>query len=187
LRKGSKDLGIFKDRLPARQDVITVLSVVVFVVFSWSIRGFLFIFPSRVMYLGAWDILSVFMYMMAFALVESLLILAVLVAVSAVLPKKWLRQGFPYKGLLVTIVGAAAAVWYQGNLGNTLPPGGTLLSWGAVLAILLLSLIIISHSFSRLGQVLTALAERFTIFNYVYLPLGFLGVLVVLLRNILPF
>jgi|YNPBryBLVA2012_1023415.scaffolds.fasta_scaffold02103_6 hypothetical protein len=165
--------------------MLAVLGAAMFVVFSWSIRGFLFVFPSRVMYFRAWEVFSIFMYMMAFALAESLLVMGGLTLLSAVLPAGWLRQGFAYKGLLILLVGTAAAIGYQRALGDDLPPKETLLLWMAAPLFLLLGLLALPHFFPRLGLFLTSLAERFTVFAYLYLPLGFLGLLVVLLRNIL--
>lgn len=178
-------MDIFRQRLPARQDVFNVLGAAVFVVFSWSMRGFLFVFPSRVMYFRAWELFSIFMYMMAAALVESLLVVGGLALLGMALPSNWLREGFSYKGFLAILVGTAAAICYQHSLGGDLPPKGTLLLWVTVPLILLLGLLALSHFSPRLRGILSSLAERFTVFAYLYLPLGLLGLLVLLLRNIL--
>ncbi len=178
-------MAIFRERLPARQDRLAVLGAAVFVVFSWSIRGFLFVFPSRVMYFRAWEVFSIFMYMMAFALAESLLLAGGLTALAMLLPGGWLRQGFAYKGFLVILVGTATAIAYQRWLGNELPDKTILLMWTAAPLTLLLGLLALFHFFPGLGVLLASLAERFTIFVYLYLPLGALGLLVVLLRNLL--
>ncbi|GAB4504234.1 MAG: hypothetical protein Fur0043_12270 [Anaerolineales bacterium] len=171
--------------MPAPQEMLAVLGAAVFVVFGWSIRGFLFILPSRVMYFHAWEVFSIFMYMMAFALVESLLLTGGLTALGMALPVKWLRQGFSYKGLLIILVGTVAAIGYQRSLGDDLPPKATLLLWMAAPLLLTLSLFALLYFFPRLSVFLASLAERFTIFAYIYVPLGALGLLVVLLRNIL--
>lgn len=178
-------MAIFRERLPARQDRLAVLGAAVFVVFSWSIRGFLFVFPSRVMYLRAWEVFSIFMYMMAFALAESLLLAGGLTALAMLLPGSWLRQGFAYKGFLTILLGTATAILYQRSLGDDLPPKETLLLWTAAPLVLLLGLLALLHFFPRLGVILASLAERFTVFVYLYLPLGVLGLLVVVLRNLL--
>ncbi|MFZ5818810.1 MAG: hypothetical protein ACOYYJ_02825 [Chloroflexota bacterium] len=179
-------MDIFRQRLPARQDMFAVLGAAAFVVFSWSIRGFLFVFPSRVMYFRAWELFSIFMYMMAVALVESLMVAGGLIALGMALPPKWLREGFSYKGFLTILVATAAAIFFQRSLGNDLPPKEALLLWMAAPVILLLGLLALPRFFPRLGLFLTSLAERFTVFAYLYLPLGFLGLLVVLLRNAFP-
>lgn len=178
-------MGIFKERLPAYQDMLAVLGAAVFVVFSWSIRGFLFIFPSRVMYFRAWEVFSIFMYMMAFALVESLLVVGGLALLGMALPSKWWREGFAYKGFLVILVGTIAALLYQRSLGDDLPSKVDLLLWTAAPLLLLLGLLALLRFFPRLSVFLASLAERFTVFAYLYLPLGLLGLLVVLLRNLL--
>lgn len=178
-------MGIFRQRLPARQEMLAILGAAVFVVFSWSIRGFLFVFPSRVMYFRAWEVFSIFMYMMAFALVESLLVVGSLTLLGMALPPKWLREGFAYKGLLILLLGTTTAILYQRSLGDDLPSKANLLWWTATPFILTLGLLALLRFFPRLSVFLASLAERFTVFAYIYLPLGFLGLLVVLLRNLL--
>jgi len=76
LGKNQMKLNFFKERLPSNADMFTVLGVVVFIVHSWSVRGFLFKLPSFMLYLSVWDILSVFSYMMAFALLEAMLVMS---------------------------------------------------------------------------------------------------------------
>ena len=98
----------FLSRLPGRRDASLVFGVVLFAVFGWSIRGFLFKLPALALYFGLGANLAVLSYMLSFALLESLLVMLVLLAICALLPPRVLNDGFAYKAFLilaVTIIG----------------------------------------------------------------------------------
>ena len=177
-------MGIFKSRLPDRHDVFIVLSAILVAVFSWSIRGFLFVFPSIVMRYAVAEVVAIFSYMMAFAFMESLLIMGCLVFASIILPKMWFREGFSYKGFLVVLVGSIAFIRYQTFLGAELPEMKTIFLWAGELFFGLIFLILLFHFVQRLQAILVSVAERFTVFAYLYIPLGFLGLVVVIIRNL---
>lgn len=177
-------MDIFKSRLPDWQEVFIVLSAIVFAVFSWSIRGFLFVLPSIMMRYAAAEITAIFFYMMAFALVESFLIIGCLLIVSAALPKSWFQEGFSYKGFLVVLAGSIASIRYQAIIGNGLPEAKTFFLWAGALTVVLVVLSLVFHFVRRLQVVLVLLAERFTVFAFLYIPLGLIGVAVVIFRNL---
>jgi hypothetical protein len=137
------------------------------------------------MYYGVLEIASIFLYVMAFALLESAVITGGLAGLSMILPGKWLREGLAYKGLLAVLVGSSASIMYQAVLGEALPSRESYLYWIGAPLIVLAGLILLCHKLPRLGQILSTIAERFTVFAYLYLPLGILGLIVVLARNIL--
>jgi len=180
-------------RMPASAEVRAVFSVVVFAVYSWSIRGFLFNTSSFLMYHSLSFIAAVFFYMMAFALLECVLVTGFLVIVSMILPSGWLRQGFAYKGFLVILVTAIGMIEYQNYytidfVGNMMHNSYSFLQpilIGLLISIAALGgLLVLFGRVERLQKLLVALVERFKIFNYVYLPLGLLGFVVVLVRNL---
>lgn len=59
--------------------------------------------------------------MMAFAFLESLLVTGVLVMLSAILPPKWLRDGFVFKGFILIGMATIAAIILQRTLQGELP------------------------------------------------------------------
>ena len=133
---------------------------------------------------AAVEIFAIFSYMMAFAFVESTLVFVALVLVSTILPKKWLREGFSYKGFLIVLVGSIAFIRYQTFLGGELPAAKTVFLLAGESILVLICLILLFHFVKWLQAILVSIAERFTVFAYLYIPLGFLGLIVVVLRNL---
>lgn len=178
-------MAFLNERLPRGGDVISVLAASIFVVFSWSLRGFFELLPSFIESHKTGVIFAIFSYMMAFALFESLLLTSVLVLLCILLPGKWYKDGFAYKGLLTVIVLAVCMILLQKN--DLMITGRNTEAFlpGIVVASLALFLsIILAHFISPLQRIFMELADRMQIFLYVYIPLGVLGLLVVMIRNL---
>ncbi len=175
----------FKSRVPSSKQILTVYSFVLFIAAGWSIYSFLFNLPSSLYYFNTFQIISVFSYVMAFTLFESILVLLALVAIGIVLPGKWFRDCFTYSGPLVILVGGVASVRLQDSMRTGIPP----LRWVAVGALLVLIacvvLIWLFHKVTALQKIFLKVVEQFVIFAYIYVPLGLLGMVIVLVRNVL--
>jgi hypothetical protein len=126
----------------------------------------------------------VFCYQMAFAFLESLCVMAVLLALGALLPAGLLRKGFVYKGLLVLAAGCAAAIFLQDSYVSesfAFEGSGRGLFWTRVAAGLSLFLGLYAASFwaTWVQKALTWIAEQSSVMLFVYLPLDLVGLLVV--------
>ncbi len=180
--------------MPSRSDVLHVSGVVLFAVFGWSIRGFLFKVPSFSLYFGLGADFAILCYMFAFALLESALVMLVLVALGVILPSQVLKQGFAYKGFIVVLVLAVAAIvfesWYRIDFFKDIMAGMTYpippFIGGIIGTILLLAALFWSfHAWPRLQKYAGVFMEQLSIFTYIYVPLGLLGLVVVVIRNVL--
>jgi hypothetical protein len=187
-------LEAIRKRAPVRAEILSVFNVVLFVLFGWSIRGFLFEIPSFLLYLGLGDISAILFYMMAFALFESVLVTGGLVFVSMVFPSNWLKVGFAYKGFLIVIVATIGLILFQGyyKIGffqnlvqNDYSPFQPVFIGLIVSLIGLSSLFWLFHNKPRLQNYLSNFIEQFSVFTYIYVPLGVIGILMIFVRNIL--
>ena len=183
-----------RKRLPVRAEILDVFNVIIFAVFGWSIRGFLFEIPAFLLYLGLGDITAVLFYMLAVALLESIVVTGGLVIVSMVLPPNWLKAGFAYKGFLIILVATIGLILFQGYykigffqnlIKNDYSDFQPVLA-GLIIGVLgLIGLFWLFHIKPRLQHYLSKFIEQFTVFGYIYIPLGVIGILVVLVRNLL--
>lgn len=175
---------ILRKRFPSRSEAFTVFGIVVFVVHSWSVRGFLYLLPSFLLDYGLGEIFSIFGYMMAFALFESLLVLSGLLALSLVLPVRWFREGFVYKSLLTVTVATISFIVIQSFLKDVVPTLQELALIASLSLLTWVGLLVLSHNFKPSQNVLFSIADRLSIMTYLYVPLGVTGFLTVLLRNL---
>jgi hypothetical protein len=177
-------LQILKNRIPHRSEIIAVLGVSVFACHSWSIWNFLHELPSFLLYFRPAEISVVFAYMMAFAFLESLLVTAGLVLAGIILPSKWLRNGFAYKGFIFVAVGSIAAFVLQKNLRYEFP-STQMLMLNLVIPLALIALFIAaSHVVGPLQTVLLDIQDRISIMLYVYVPIGLVSLVVVAFRDL---
>lgn len=180
-------MSALRERLPPTRDILDVFGGVVFVVYSWAVRGFLYQVPSLRLYHTLGEIFGVFSYLMAFALVESLILIGVLVLGGIILPAKWLREGFGYKGFITFVVAGIAMIQldqYLFSLGQAMPALKVIYLGTGLSILLLVGLIRMFQRIPRLQKYLFSLQERLQIFVYFYVPLGVLGIAVVVLRNL---
>jgi hypothetical protein len=173
-----------KNFLPESRQIFLVFGVALFIVHSWSIHTFLYNIPSFILYMNIGQIVGVFAYMMAFALLESLLVMGLLLFVSAILPRAWYRDKFVSKGFLTILVSAALAIAIRLSLGNLYPGIEELYGKVLIAGLVLIGSILAVHYYQPLQKVLEFLAEQISIMTYLYLPIGIISVVVVLARNI---
>jgi hypothetical protein len=174
-------------RLPKKDNIVPVFSSIVFLVFGWSILWFLRDLPMWLLYLSSWDILGLFAYAQAFALLESLFILLLIIILAALLPAKWFRLQFVAQGTTAIFAIAAWTTLFQLIFEELMiywAPSQFFLWLGLALVSTIIAGILVRRS-RRITRAVEALADRLTVFLYLYLPLGTIGLLVVMARNIL--
>lgn len=171
-------------RFPRHAEVVSVLGICVTACHTWSIRGFLNELPSFLLYFRITEILVIFAYMMAFALLESLIVTYGLALLSVFLPSNWLKNGFAYKGFVVIVVGAVAAVYFQKNLPSIFPPMRELGMELSIPFLIIVFLMALTHKFPLLQKLLLSVEDRISVFLYIYVPLGLISFLVVVFRNL---
>ena len=180
-------------RLPARNEILQVFGVVIFAVFGWSIRGFLYKIPAFTLYFGLGSNLAILCYMFAFALLESLLVTGALLLAAVVLPARALTKGFAYKGFVVILVTSIAMILFEGYFrvdffkqimagdDSSIPPFAIGLT-ASVLAVIALFWLVRIQPF--LQKAVLYVMEQLSVFTYIYVPLGLIGAVVVLIRNL---
>ena len=179
------EMDFLKRNLPLWNEIQIVFGLLVFAVFSWSIRGFLFKLSSFLLYYKLGDIFGIFAYMMAVALLESTVILLVLLLLAFLLPGKWFSDGFSYKASLLILVMGIAMIFLQSTLTFKLPSMRSLAALGGISIISWLVLIVLTVKVKRFKVILDSILERISIFLYIYPPLGCIGLIVVFVRNLL--
>ncbi len=153
-----RDFGTkLRAKLPSRQEALTVFSVILFIVFSWALYRTFWWVPSWLEYLSIWGILIIIAYVVAFALVESLVILALLTLLSLLLPRKIFKDQFVVQGSVLSLLLGLGAFLIQRNVGviYRLKLEQTLLYPLLILGAVILLMIITSFLFKRIQRALT--------------------------------
>jgi hypothetical protein len=171
----------FKRRMPARDEILLVLSLAAFLVFSWSLRMLFYQVSAFILSYSLWETLSIAAYMLMFALLETLLVTFFMVVLAVLLPGALLRDGFAYKASFALLAAAAISIHLQIVMTNQPKISFLLIELGRGLALWLVP-VLLTRYVGFIRKIVLEVLDRLTIFSYLYLPLGILSLLVVIVR-----
>jgi hypothetical protein len=176
-------------RLPTRAEALPVFSIFVFLIYSWALYRMFWYMPSWLEYLSIGSILIIAAYTLGFALIESVVMMGAALFLCLIFPARLFRQQFVAQGSALALALGAGAYLVQRQV-------SMIYDWkvwqvyagiGAVLAAMIILILVTAwlfRRFSRLPHLLCAFAERMTIFAVLYIPLGVIGLVVVIIRNL---
>ena len=185
-------MNALQTRLPTRQELLPVYSIVAFFAFSWTLYRLFWYIPSWLDYLSLWSVLVIAAYALAFALVESLCVLGLVALISLAFPTRMFKELFVPVGSSLAALLSIGAVLLQRriNLVYRLELWQLIAYPLALLALAGAAVLILSALFGRFPRLagwVSGLAERMTVFAYVYSAFGLVGLAVALVRNLLRF
>jgi len=123
---------------------------------------------------------------MAVNLLECLSILFALLLFCLALPRSWFRDVFLSRATLLVILGLGYVMFIAFNIpsnSDTYP--ASLVRMIPVFVLLILVLVFFVGRIVLVQKLIENLADRATIFTYIFGPVGFVSLLVVIVRNIL--
>jgi hypothetical protein len=172
---------LIKRRLPARNEMLLALSMAAFLIFTWSMRALFFNFPAFMLSHSMGEILVIAAYMLAFALLETLLVMLVMVFIATILPAVLLKEGFSYKASFFFIAFAAISIHLQYNMTNQPKISFLALELGRALALWLIPVLLVQFV-GVIRKIVMDVLDRLMIFSYIYLPLGVISLFVITIR-----
>lgn len=179
---------LFAGRLPDRQSILGVYSVIVFLVYSWTLITSFYKLPSWMFYLTIGQIASVYAYAFSVDLLESILALAVVLFLDLTLFLALKnREEFQSRSILFVLVVLISSI-LRSILFKSYDDIQSFLSgeltWWAITFLLALITAIAVPQNKWIRKVIESAAERTTIFLYIYLPLSLVSLVTVFIRNI---
>jgi hypothetical protein len=172
---------------PSRREYFQLFLVTLFPIHAWAILDFLKRVPELALRMAAPEVAGVAAYVLAFALLESLLAFGVLLAASRLLPARFFARHLVPVGSVVVLLAAAAAamIHYYGVLEV---PGIGFGAWTALWVIGAAGLAVAARRLigksERLEKAGLAVAERLAVLSAVYLVIDVGGVFLIAFRNL---
>lgn len=169
------------ERLPKLEEIHAVYGIIVTLIYGWSIYRFIWKLPSWLKFLMPGEIATIGFYTLVNDLFESLLILVVFLGLALILPGKWLREKFTFRGGLsaLSILSLFVAIAYNNF---KLQQIKEYWAWAPV-GFIALHILFGRVHLLRVG--VEKLAEATTVFLYLTIPFSLISLLVVLVRNML--
>jgi len=178
-------LTVLKNRLPSLQQIIAVYGLISLIIYCWTLIWFFWKLPSWEYFMNMGEIAIVIAYAVATNFIESLTVLLMLLLLCVVLPAKWFKDFFLSRGSSLVILGLGYMMYISSHIASnndSYPTNLVRLIPAIGLLILLLTFLIGRISFLR--RLFEELADRASIFSYIFPPLGFISLLIIITRNI---
>jgi hypothetical protein len=115
---------------------------------------------------------------------ESLLVLAGVLVLCVVLPRRWFYDRFVSRGLLLVIFTLGFFIYLGGKMQPEMPFPWALIRQLPLIFLLIIALVLLLDKVGFLRKILTGTANRFIVFLYFSIPISILSVVVVALRNV---
>lgn len=178
----------FAGRLPGRRNILGVYAVIVLLVYSWTLFTSFYKLPSWMFRLTIGQILSVYAYAFSVDLLESILVLAAVLFLDLTLFLALRNmEEFQSRSVLlvlgVLVVAGSRLILFPGYEDIDAFLQSESISWGISLPLLFL-LSVVGSKIGWVRKGIELVAERASIFLYIYIPLGLISLLVVFIRNL---
>jgi len=174
-------------KIPTRQEILPIFSLILFIVYSFTIYRMLFQIPSWLYSHTKPDMFFLAVYVFAVALIECLLVLVFILVLNLITPRKIFRDQFLSQGSMMVI---ACTIWafilkYQVDIFAL--SGLRDVSIMILLVVLSLLIILVVSSFLMkrnpgIKSILEATSDRMIIFAWIYVPVGMISFAIVLVR-----
>lgn len=175
-------MAIFSRRLPDWRQILPVMGVIAFPIYTWGILGYLWRIPSLLLNLSLADTFGVGAYLLSFALLETLAVTLILLALSFVLPQPWLRDQFIPMGTAIALMLAIWALTLQWSMKYRAWTLVLLALWNLAFVLLCIFVFRLVHRRPKMKYHLASLADRLVVLMYLYLPLSLVSLVVVAIR-----
>src|SRR5918995_5025834 len=172
-------------RLPNFQSVIQVYAVIAVMFAGWTSTSFLWKLAAWLLLLNLGEIFTLFAYALAANFFESLVILLMLLALSALLPARFLRDDFLVRGTILSIGLIGSLMAFVGSH-RQFGIGAGLNLLIAPLAVLGLMAFLLHRSsvYQRLRSTAIWLSDRMVVFLFILIPLFSVASIYVIFRNV---
>lgn len=174
----------FASRFPSQKQLASVYAIAVVFVYAFSIIRFFWRVPSLINSLTVGQIGVMFSYMIVTNLIESLILVAIPIFLSLVLPQKWFFEQFIAKGVLFLslFLGYFLYVSQFINTEQDFP-----YPYFKILPVIILGILILVFILPRIKAIATFLewiADKLEVFLIISIPISVIALIVILIRNI---
>jgi hypothetical protein len=157
----------------------------VFLIHAWAIVVILYEAPAWSLQLDAWDLVGAASYPLVVATVESVVVLGLVSALAAALPRTWLRGAFVASATgIVYLAGVWAVVAHLNDQMVRAMSIRELAAWAAFFVVSEVAVVWAIHRSRRLKSVIQEMVDRLVLPAALYIVLSIFAVVVVVARNL---
>ncbi len=178
-------LAVLKNRFPSLQQIIAVYGLISLIIYCWTLIWFFWKLPSWENFMNMGEIAIVLAYAMTTDFLESMIVFLMPLLICAVLPTKWFKDLFLARSSSLVISSLAYMMYISSHIASNDDSYPTsIVHLIPVIGLLILIMTFLVGRIGLLRKLFEGLADRATIFAYIFLPIGFISLVVVIARNV---
>ena len=175
-------------RLPDQKSISLVFGTAVFLTYTWTLFVSFWSFPSWMFFLTASQLISNYAYAFAINFIEALLLTAFVLFLCIITPGRWWLDDFVPFSVITTLCVVTSLTLRAYIAGQAVTASGFVAGerqWFLGSILVLIILIVLTRKVAFLKTMLVGLADRFTIFLYLYIPLTIAAFVLLVVRILL--
>jgi len=177
-------LQFIRKRLPDVVDIWPVYAITVFAIYGWTLLTYFRYLHYWLDFLNVEEIVAIFFYAMLADFVESLIVLALLLGLCIILPPRFFKGNFVVHGALIVICVFGSIFLYLSKYSDV-NDITTIMPWSVATLVVTIALNFILPKIRVVSRAATWLSDSMTVFLYFYLPLTFVSLIVIIIRNLI--
>jgi len=175
-----------KDKLPSFNELAPVYGVISLFVYTWTILWFFWKLNGWLVYLNLGEIGVILVYSLATNLLECLFVLMIPLLISVVLPARWYLDHFTASSTAWLLPGLSFVIFAAFQFeGRSKFHQSLIIQVGIPVIFLMAFFIFATIKWQWARTLLESIADRTTIFIYLFFPISVVSIVVVLIRNFL--
>ena len=174
-----------RNRFPPFGQILPVYAVIATMYYAWSFVIFAYKLPGWLYYLNLGEVGGILAHALTTNLIESLALLALLLAVCALLPPRFLRDEFVARGTVASLVIVGSMMIFLLRFAEAPQIESDLYPWLAATAALAIVLAAFSTRVGIIRKIVIGLSDRLVVLLYILFPLSILALAYVALRAVL--
>ena len=177
---------ILRGRFKSIGEILTVFVAISFPIFAWALALIVYYVPQFTLRLELWDVIGTLSYILAYALLESLMVFTIVMVILMLLPKRFFGpKTIPLTAAIVGLTTALVIFINATQVDRSLMRGRYVepLIGFAVYAVSLVVAIFVIRRSDRLARLITGLLDRLLPLGLLYTFIGLVSVIIVAIRN----
>jgi len=173
-----------RERLKA-DHLLPVFTISIFIIDIWVVVHMFWHLPAWILQMNIWELAVTISFMLAYALVEGLIMFMAAVLLGQLLPSRIYREKFSALGIAFVIaILLWSAIYYYGNINILVWRTRQYLMAGALIAAITAVYLALISYFPKAQKFLLVFTQRISILAFLYLFFNLAGLLVVIFQFI---
>ena len=169
-------------KIPPFRSISSLYATIVVLVGGWTTFAFLWKLPSWLYYMDLGQIAVLWAYVVVVSLFESLTFLFLFLLASTILPSRWLYSQFIVRGSILIYSLTFWVALFDFRSGIELPTRADVLALAIGFPLTAGLGILLADRIPSIKRFLISLANRLVIFLYLWTPISFIAILIVIFR-----